>query len=302
MAEGGAPRGPPKLLLQRLGLQGLKAGLLQAQTRGAPALCLSYGKELLDRFAAALKDEVYAVYETVYLAALTLNEPAVYERCYNALVARWGSSSKRLRGLLMLQQEAAGKHQQAIRLLADYLQQHHGDVGARRRVVATYRIQGNYKSCISFLISHLREYAGDKEAWHELAEVYIHLMLLQQAAFVWEELLMRDPNNLYYLLSYGEGAQDLVLLQQQQKQQQSGSKQQQQQQRQRQQRRRPEDLEAQEALKSAATLLALGLEAAKRLDKMYEQQLQQKSGRIFAAAARRRIAALQKSLEQHRAA
>ena len=51
---------------------------------------------------------------------------------------------------------------------------------------------------------HLKEYAGDTEARHELAEVYQHLLLLQQAAFVWEELLMRAPNNLYYLLSYGE--------------------------------------------------------------------------------------------------
>lgn len=288
----GAPRGPLKLL----GFRALKEGMMGALR--APAVALAYGEELLSRFRSNLKDEVWSVYETVYLAALVLKEFSISERCYKALSAHWGSSSRRLRGLLLLRKEAEGRPLAALQQLKRHLSTYPGDLAARRRVVVVYKQQGLYKNCVEFLIAHLDENAGDKEAWHELAEVYRQLGLLQHAAFVWEELLMRDLHNIYYLLSYGElqcsikqpalaigyfsrvllldasnlrALWDLLLA--------------------------CHDLCLLPSSRPSVSFLFLGIEAAARLHAVYEAQQQKGGDNLFAAAARAQIAAISQVLK-----
>ncbi|OEH79172.1 TPR domain-containing protein [Cyclospora cayetanensis] len=170
MAPGGPLGGPPHGDPRALSFAALREGLLHAQARQAPAISFAFGKELLEKHARSLKDEIWSVYEAVYLAALTLHRPSAIKVC------------------------------------------------ARRALDALACLEYCGESCAlpcsnSFFTHwHLREYAADKEAWHELAEMYLYLGLLHQAAFVWEELLLRESNNLYYLLTYGENTKALVTL------------------------------------------------------------------------------------------
>ena len=66
------------------------------------------------------------------------------------------------------------------------------------------KTRGNTQGAIDALRKIVDIYSNDREAWEELAELYLELTMYKQAAFCFEELIMLMPNNPNYLIRYAD--------------------------------------------------------------------------------------------------
>ncbi|KAI9500634.1 tetratricopeptide repeat domain-containing protein [Coemansia spiralis] len=148
-------------------------------------------------------DDVWLVYEQVFIAAIDEGEIDVAKAVLEILHKRFGGSQrvKRLYGMI---NEAVGYPDEAKKLYDEMLEKDATNVLASKRLIALLKSQGQYSIAIQELVSYLDTHGNDFEAWLELAHLYLANHLYAQAAFCLEEVILQQPANHYFHLCYAE--------------------------------------------------------------------------------------------------
>eukprot|EP00850_Spirogloea_muscicola_P014871 SM000110S18878 [mRNA] locus=s110:66151:71043:+ [translate_table: standard] len=141
--------------------------------------------------------------DRVAVAAMDCNSPAVADKCVEALMQRFPDSLRvsRLKGMLL---EAKGWYDQADNVYSSLLVEHPTEAVLHKRRVAMLKAKGDLVGAVDALKEYLDIFMADHDAWRELADIYISLQMLKQAAFCYEELLLSQPTNCLYTLTYAE--------------------------------------------------------------------------------------------------
>lgn len=99
---------------------------------------------------------------------------------------------------------ALGKRNKAKTILTKLVQENLFDYESLKRRIAILRAEDNINQVITELNKYLEENCLDKEAWLELADIYMEHMNYEKALFCFEELLIIDPENLNNMMRVAE--------------------------------------------------------------------------------------------------
>jgi tetratricopeptide (TPR) repeat protein len=145
------------------------------------------------------EEERWLVSEQVAIAALECGASEFAQSLIREVARKFPKSSRtrRLQGMFW---EASGVTEKAQEIYASHLRQNPTDEIILKRTVAVQKTIGSTQAAIETLRSYLNVYANDREAWEELADLYLSLGQYKQALFCVEELLMFMPTHLQYLL------------------------------------------------------------------------------------------------------
>ncbi|GAX84373.1 hypothetical protein CEUSTIGMA_g11795.t1 [Chlamydomonas eustigma] len=163
-----------------------------------------YGSILLRNYKNILaEEEKWLVHEQVAVASLDCGAIPFATDLIRAVARRFPESSRtrRLQGMFW---EASGNPEKAIEIYQDVLTAKPSDEIAAKRLIAVEKTRGNTLAAAEALKKYLDIYSGDREAWEELAELYLELLMYKQALFCFEELLMFNPLNPQYLVAYAD--------------------------------------------------------------------------------------------------
>eukprot|EP00386_Alphamonas_edax_P014710 GDKI01045074.1.p1 GENE.GDKI01045074.1~~GDKI01045074.1.p1 ORF type:complete len:328 (+),score=122.80 GDKI01045074.1:87-1070(+) len=166
-------------------------------------LIMMFGTNLLTKHDSRLKDEKWSVCEQVLLCSMDfkMNDWTLY--CADALKKRFPKST-RVQRLIGQMLESSGEYERAITHYKELIENTPEDTVSRKRLAAVLKGQKRTAQAVDVLNKYLDEFATDVEAWHELAEIYLQENNLSKASFCFEELLMHDPRNVYYAVTYAE--------------------------------------------------------------------------------------------------
>lgn len=166
---------------------------------------LGLGHFLLDdgRYHSSLKDEIWVIYEQVFIAALDCNE-IDYAKSLLLKIGVKFPNSLRFRRLAGMSLEAQGEFQQALEIYSKILEEDESHLSTLKRKIAVLKGQGLYTETIIELNKFLDISPLDKESWIELSNLYLNESLIEQAAHCLEELILIEPNNHIYHLKYAE--------------------------------------------------------------------------------------------------
>eukprot|EP00195_Chlamydomonas_chlamydogama_P009581 CAMPEP_0202894790 /NCGR_PEP_ID=MMETSP1392-20130828/4111_1 /ASSEMBLY_ACC=CAM_ASM_000868 /TAXON_ID=225041 /ORGANISM="Chlamydomonas chlamydogama, Strain SAG 11-48b" /LENGTH=304 /DNA_ID=CAMNT_0049579581 /DNA_START=42 /DNA_END=956 /DNA_ORIENTATION=- len=163
-----------------------------------------YGSLLLRYHKGALnEEELWLVHEQVAVAALDAGAYPFAASLIRAVARRFPDSSRtrRLQGMYW---EASGSLDRAAELYGDALSENPTNETIAKRLVALEKSRGNMQGAVEALKKYLDIYSGDREAWEELADLYLELLMYRQALFCYEELLMFLPTHPHYLIRYAD--------------------------------------------------------------------------------------------------
>eukprot|EP00210_Caulerpa_lentillifera_P001375 g1323.t1 len=146
---------------------------------------------------------VWLIYEQVAIACLDCQANRCAQSCISAICAEFPNSvrAKRLKAML---HEATDNLVRAERIYDDILSQDPANDVILKRKVAICKTKGNFIPAIQALVVYLDTFATDKEAWEELAQLYLKVQMYKQAAYCYEELLLLVPSQLTYSLRYAD--------------------------------------------------------------------------------------------------
>uniref|UniRef100_A0A0G4IAG3 ER membrane protein complex subunit 2 n=1 Tax=Chromera velia CCMP2878 TaxID=1169474 RepID=A0A0G4IAG3_9ALVE len=166
-------------------------------------LLLSYGTMLLVRFRTELGDEFWTVCERVLLAALDFGATEWVDFCLAKLRQKFPQSVrvKKLAGLVL---ESREDLEGALRLYNDVKTKAPTDVTLQKRTVTVLKKKRRFPEAVDKLKEYLDEFPMDIEAWHELGCLYLYQSNLPKAVFCFEELMLHDPRNVYFVLTIAE--------------------------------------------------------------------------------------------------
>lgn len=170
-----------------------------------PDLTIIHGSQLIAKHASGLKEDVWAVYEQVCLAALHLGMMAWSAHCVEKLIEKF-PDSKRVKRIYALYREAVGEWEEAAELYKQLLIDAPENTFARKRFIAIRRAQGKTVDAIEAANKYLQICETDRDAWHELGEMYMEEAQIGKAMFCFEDVILQDCRNTYAVLSYAEMA------------------------------------------------------------------------------------------------
>eukprot|EP00922_Rhytidocystis_sp_ex-Travisia-forbesii_P031130 GHVS01045915.1.p1 GENE.GHVS01045915.1~~GHVS01045915.1.p1 ORF type:complete len:289 (-),score=27.65 GHVS01045915.1:276-1142(-) len=162
------------------------------------------GVNLLSNYRHLLGDELWTVMEEVYLASLEHRQDHWAKWCYKGLHTKFGDSSVRVSRLRGMGRETLMDWSAAVDVYKNILQDKPEDSLTRKRLISVLKAQRKTSECVEHLNRHLDEFIADTEAWHELADIYITECTLGRAIFCFDELVCRDPRNLFNCITYAE--------------------------------------------------------------------------------------------------
>eukprot|EP00456_Euglypha_rotunda_P042330 TRINITY_DN33009_c0_g1_i4.p1 TRINITY_DN33009_c0_g1~~TRINITY_DN33009_c0_g1_i4.p1 ORF type:complete len:178 (-),score=28.89 TRINITY_DN33009_c0_g1_i4:11-544(-) len=119
-----------------------------------PRLVVKYGYDLIQNYRSKLGDEIWELYERVFIAALDSHqkgevETNVAQTCLKALVTKFGKQSLRIKKLLALNYEAEGKYNEANSQLESILREDPVNVHAFKRKIALAKARGQNDDAIT---------------------------------------------------------------------------------------------------------------------------------------------------------
>ncbi|CAG8544780.1 36160_t:CDS:2 [Gigaspora margarita] len=167
------------------------------------SLVVSLGERLLRDYTGKLGDEVWPVYEQVFISALDQGNDALAKTCFEKLEKRF-PGSPRVKILEGMKLEAEDKLDEALRLYDEILGKDDSNIAASKRRVAVFKAKGQDQQAMETLSKYLDDFYNDAEGWLELSDLYLKFHLYQQAAFCLEELILLQPQNHFYHLKYAE--------------------------------------------------------------------------------------------------
>ncbi|CAA18435.2 TPR repeat protein oca3 [Schizosaccharomyces pombe] len=138
------------------------------------------------------KDEIWDVYQKVFIAALTTGETVLAKKCWNRLNDRF-HKSPRVEGLYGMFLEATASEKDAMSYYNSKLSEDPTHTVIYKRKLALLRSMGQTKECIQGLINYLDTFYNDLEAWAELADIYVSVEAFESAIFCYEEMVLLQP-------------------------------------------------------------------------------------------------------------
>jgi len=185
-----------------------------------PDLCLKYGGYLLSAHPSSMSQEVWGVYEQVYIALLqharqdskrvpadasANNTLRQAQDLLTVLSAQFPDSLrvKRLEGMMW---ESKGEMDLAMSDYDEILADDPSNILVIKRQVAICRSRGKLGDAAKRLVEYLKTFCSDAEAWLMLHEIYLTCQQYKRAAFCMEEQILINPMSYIYHLRAGEMA------------------------------------------------------------------------------------------------
>lgn len=168
-----------------------------------PELVIQHGGRLLKNCPGKLGDELWTLYEQVFLAALELGADEWRDFSIKKLLKRFPDSMRveRLKGMY---KESLQEWAEAKKIYEGILVEKPEDTLAHKRLIAMHKQRGEPTEAIHAINTYLETFCTDADVWHELAELYIEVGSLQRATYCFEELILSNPRSMYHLLTYAE--------------------------------------------------------------------------------------------------
>eukprot|EP00310_Coccolithus_braarudii_P019050 CAMPEP_0183338942 /NCGR_PEP_ID=MMETSP0164_2-20130417/6054_1 /TAXON_ID=221442 /ORGANISM="Coccolithus pelagicus ssp braarudi, Strain PLY182g" /LENGTH=323 /DNA_ID=CAMNT_0025508869 /DNA_START=55 /DNA_END=1026 /DNA_ORIENTATION=- len=182
-----------------------------------PDLVSKFGVYLLQHHSSRLANEVWALYEQVYIALLQYakvgkggssrgadaKEMRLATQYCTTLSARFPGSLrvKRLKAMML---EAKGEYEVAMNEYDEIMKEDPNNLFAMKRQVACLRARNKPSEAAKKLVEHLNVVCADADAWVQLADLYLQQQQHRKAAFCMEELILINPMNYMYHIRYGE--------------------------------------------------------------------------------------------------
>ncbi|KAK9830829.1 hypothetical protein WJX74_009133 [Apatococcus lobatus] len=163
-----------------------------------------FGSQLLRNHKGILsQEELWQVHEQVAVAAMDVRSMDLAFSLVQAVRKRFPDSARaeRLTGMYF---EAKGQLDQASEVYSRFQSEFPEHELLEKRKIAMERAKGNTASAISLLQKYLDTNQMDKDAWEELADLYLQGQMYGQAAHCLEELLLHQPANISYLVHYAD--------------------------------------------------------------------------------------------------
>ncbi|XP_065199203.1 ER membrane protein complex subunit 2-like [Sycon ciliatum] len=164
---------------------------------------LALGQDLITEQGTKLGDELWTVYEQVFIAALDCKQN-VLATAYLRELSRKFPGSKRVALLRGMSLEALQLYDEADKLYAELLEHEPANSGVHKRRLAIMKAQGQTFELATGLTKYVQDFRADHDAWLELADVYIGNQEYGKAAFCVEEVIMANPHHHLYHLRYAE--------------------------------------------------------------------------------------------------
>ena len=174
-----------------------------------PSQVLICATHVLTHGGAASEAERFAFMEMAAIAAIDLGRDAQATEHIRNLTRRFGTTSTRVRRLLGLQMEAAGKTDSAMQLYTHILKDHPTEQWCVRRLCAMHRGRGDYKMAIETLkqrevfvdakenksFTYAQLFPADEAAARELISLNWLLNNVSECIRYADEIVLFDPAN-----------------------------------------------------------------------------------------------------------
>ncbi|KAM3718806.1 ER membrane protein complex subunit [Dirofilaria immitis] len=160
-------------------------------------------EHILSRHPRSLGDELWLIYEQVYIAALDSARTDIVMECIQALQEKFPRSNRVLK-LQAMRLEALKRYDSATHLYEQLIESDPTNMSYRKRKIAILKAQGNRQEAIRELNEYLKTFISDMEAWLELSDMYLQEGDHSHAAHCMEELVLSSPHNSLYLRRLAE--------------------------------------------------------------------------------------------------
>lgn len=161
------------------------------------------GECLILEHGNKLGDELWTIYEQVFLASIDCRKMDLATMCLRELKTQFPKSI-RVEKLNAMRLEAFEKYEEAEQIYDKILEAEPANAVVRKRLVAILKAQNKVGEAIKELNEYLRKFMSDQEAWTELAELYISQQDHKKAKFCMEELILMNPHNHLFHQRYAE--------------------------------------------------------------------------------------------------
>lgn len=157
----------------------------------------------LCKLSYKLGDEIWMVYEQVFLAALDASDEDTAYGCIQALQCQFPESI-RVSILEGMYKEFKREYEDAQAIYEDVMKRDPTNTAVLKRKVAIHKSQQRNADAIRELSKYLEKYQADFEAWNELCLLYLTECDYKKAAFCMEELILSNPHNHVFMSKYAE--------------------------------------------------------------------------------------------------
>ncbi|XP_065844050.1 ER membrane protein complex subunit 2-like [Oscarella lobularis] len=164
---------------------------------------LKIGKPLVEKNRSRLGDELWIVFEQLFLAALDCGKQKLAQ-FYSDELKRQFPKSLRVRRLRGMYLESIENYDEALEVYDEILKEDSTYGLARKRKVAVLKAKQDVAEAIEALTEYLKDFMSDHEAWLELADLYISQLDFKHAAFCMEELILVNPHMPLFHQRYAE--------------------------------------------------------------------------------------------------
>jgi len=161
------------------------------------------GECLILEHGNKLGDELWTIYEQVFLASIDCRKMDLATMCLRELKTQFPKSI-RVEKLNAMRLEAFDKYEEAEQIYNKILEAEPANAVVRKRLVAILKAQNRVGEAIKELNEYLKKFMSDQEAWTELAELYISQQDHKKAKFCMEELILMNPHNHLFHQRYAE--------------------------------------------------------------------------------------------------
>lgn len=161
------------------------------------------GECLIIEHGNKLGDELWTIYEQVFLASIDCRKMDLATMCLRELKTQF-PDSVRVQKLNAMRLEAFDKYEDAEQIYEKILEAEPANAVVRKRLVAILKAQNKIAEAVKELNEYLKKFMSDQEAWNELAELYISQQEHKKAKFCMEELILVNPHNHLFHQRYAE--------------------------------------------------------------------------------------------------
>lgn len=152
------------------------------------------GECLILEHGNKLGDELWTIYEQVFLASIDCRKMDLATMCLRELKTQFPNSI-RVEKLNAMRLESFDKYEEAEQIYEKILEAEPANAVVRKRLIAILKAQNRVGEAIKELNEYLKKFMSDQEAWNELAELYISQQDYKKAKFCMEELILINPHN-----------------------------------------------------------------------------------------------------------
>jgi len=164
----------------------------------------TFGSELLQEHRGGIpQDELWVIMEQVAEAALDVRALDLAFTIVQEIRKKF-PDTQRAQRITAMYFEAKGKYKEAEELTSKMLEEHPDSHFAFKRQVAAEKSKGNLSKAIELLRTYVDTFMTDREAWSELADLYLEVQAYPQAAHCYEEVLLHSPQSIAMYVRFAD--------------------------------------------------------------------------------------------------